>query len=1010
MDMASALPMISTGLGSSLERLGAALNNGLEIARFGGLTEPEASPYEVVVHEHTYMLRRYFPDTPVDGPPIMLVPPLMMTAEVWDVSRETSAVRMLAAAGIDPWVVDFGDPEREKGGLARTLADHVLAVSASIGHVHEHTGRNVHAGGYCQGGMFCYQAAAYRNSDGVGSIIAFGSPVDVRRALPPAVPDELWVLLRAGLDDVTPIISKLSLPGWMTKIGFRLLDPVKDLRQRIDFLRRLYDREWLMHTEAQRRFLAGAGFIAYPGPALRDLVDQIVVHNRLMLGGMVIGDHTISLADIKCPILAIVGEIDDIARPAAVRGIVHAAPNAEVYEMTMRSGHFGLVVGSKSKQITWPTVAGWIRWCEGMGERPETVRSMDGEGPPEAPEAAAGGDLREGAMLAMGLLSDALGIASRTLVDRGMSLLRLAGTVGSQLGRLTRLGGIQADTPISPALVLAEQASDSPEATIFLFAGRAFSYAEVDRRVDAVARGLISVGIRQGDRVGLLMSTRPSTLAMTTALSRIGAVAVMLRPGTDLAREIETGEAEFIVADPEHAALAIEVSSLPVFVLGGAGQPRSLPEGAADLESIDPEAVELPAWYEPNSGRADDTCLVLFSGEGEDLRPLTISNRRWALSAFGAASAGALTANDTVYCCTPLHHPTGILVCVGGALVGGARLAVATRFDAGIFWDEVRRYGASVVFYAGTMLTDVAFAPPRPGERDHPVRLFAGSGMPRGAWKRLTERYGATIVEFYASTQDNAVLANLSGKKIGSVGRPLPGSAEVALVGFDAERRRIVRNKDGFAVRCTPGEAGLLLVRVEHPRAALGLRLLRGVFAKGDAWIGRGALFRCDAEGDYWLVGRVADLIDTPAGTIFSAPIEDALSAVRGVELVVAYGVTLPGGRRHVPVAAVRVPAGVDVDPADIRHAVSKLDVEQRPVAIRVVNRVPLTAGYRPQKAALRAQGVDPSQVEGIVLAPVGKTEDWGALDADGFARLCRATRRAEKAPPGAKAASEEQR
>src|SRR5687768_16701393 len=94
-------------------RLGAAAQNALEVARFGGLeTGEEASPYDVVAHEPVYRLRHYFPDAE-SGPPVLLVPPLMLTADVYDVSPSASGVALLRENGADPWVVDFGSPERE---------------------------------------------------------------------------------------------------------------------------------------------------------------------------------------------------------------------------------------------------------------------------------------------------------------------------------------------------------------------------------------------------------------------------------------------------------------------------------------------------------------------------------------------------------------------------------------------------------------------------------------------------------------------------------------------------------------------------------------------------------------------------------------------------------------------------------------------------------------------------------------------------------------------------------
>ena len=94
---------------------------------------------------------------------------MMLAAEVYDVSPATSAVTILRDHGADPWVVDFGIPEREEGGLERTLADHVIAISDAVDRVRSETGRDVHLGGYSQGGMFCYQTAAYRRNEGLSS-------------------------------------------------------------------------------------------------------------------------------------------------------------------------------------------------------------------------------------------------------------------------------------------------------------------------------------------------------------------------------------------------------------------------------------------------------------------------------------------------------------------------------------------------------------------------------------------------------------------------------------------------------------------------------------------------------------------------------------------------------------------------------------------------------------------------------------------------------------------------
>jgi putative long chain acyl-CoA synthase len=760
-----------------LGRLVAAAQNGLEIARFGGLGEREPSPYRVVAEGAHHRLRHYF-DGEAEGPPALLVPPLMMTCEVWDVSPDTSAVAALHASGADPWVVDFGSPEAEEGGLERTLTDHVLAVSEAIDSVREATGRDVHLMGYSQGGMFCYQAAAYRNAafegdSGVASLVGFGTPVDLHRALPVDLPADVIAQVLETLGSVQSRLMPSGIPSWATKAGFQLMDPVNAVRQRIDFARQLYDREALLEREGMRRFLDDEAWIAFPGPALLDVMKQLVAHNRMLQGGFVIDDYSVTLASITCPILTFTGKSDSIAPAATVRAIYKAAPRAEAWEVELPAGHFGLVVGSRSAEITWPTVAHWLDWCEGKGERPENIVRL--EAPKEQDEPGALEQVGEGAGLLWNLGSELASNAANFLGSRFNVLGRLSEAVAPQLPRLGRLEGLRSDSRVSLGRVLAERAEESPDDTFFLFEGRAHSYEAANERIDNVVKGFLRCGVRHGEHVGVLMKTRPSALAACFALSRIGAVPVLLRPDVELHMQLRQVAVRHFVSDPEHGPAAVLAFGPGVLVLGGGGGKRKLPDGLVDMEAIDPARVEPPGWYTPDPGLAAELGLVLITGDAEGIGVNRVTNRRFATSAYGTATACALTSGDTVYCGSPTYHATGILVCVGGALVAGARLAMTepseTTFDTQRFWEDTRRYGVSVVFYTGAMLRFLVNAPDSKAERHHPIRLFAGSGMPKGIWKRVTERFHpARVVEFYASTEGNAVLVNLTGRKAGSVG------------------------------------------------------------------------------------------------------------------------------------------------------------------------------------------------------------------------------------------------
>src|SRR3954470_20200270 len=314
-----------------LRRIGRAWDNALELARAGRLTAPYGAPFELIHEERVYRLRRYARETspaaaPGPAAPLLLVPPLMVAAEVYDISPDVSAVAYLGRSGVDVWLVDFGAPEREEGGMSRTLDDHVRAVSQAVERVRAATGRDVHLAGYSQGGMFCYQAAAFRRSAGIASILALGSPVDLHRTLQVGedATERLLGGLRAALS--WPLARIEGLPGFLTSTGFKLLSARKEVRQLVDFVRNLHDREALEKREARRLFLGGEGFVAWPGPAFRKFVDELIVGNRMASGGFVIDGHTVALADITCPILYFVGNSAETGRPAAVRGIRRACP------------------------------------------------------------------------------------------------------------------------------------------------------------------------------------------------------------------------------------------------------------------------------------------------------------------------------------------------------------------------------------------------------------------------------------------------------------------------------------------------------------------------------------------------------------------------------------------------------------------------------------------------------------------------------------------------------------
>jgi acyl-CoA synthetase (AMP-forming)/AMP-acid ligase II len=230
-------------------------------------------------------------------------------------------------------------------------------------------------------------------------------------------------------------------------------------------------------------------------------------------------------------------------------------------------------------------------------------------------------------------------------------------------------------------------------------------------------------------------------------------------------------------------------------------------------------------------------------------------------------------------------------------------------------------------------------------------------------WKRLVDRFHTSVLEFYATTEGSAVLANVTGTKVGSLGQPLPGTSEVALVAYDFAEQSLVRSSEGRLVRCTVDQPGVLVARIDdsHPIANAeddvdaSRRIVRDVFEPGDAWFVSYDVLRMDSDGDYWFVDRALDLVLTPLGPVSTVAVEDALYELPEIAQVVALGVVGPTGPGELPVAALVMRPGYALDLAALSaHVNRRLDGHARPRYLRVVEEIPLNVGYRPVKQALR--------------------------------------------------------
>lgn len=953
-------------------------SNAMTLLRKGRLTAPYQAPFEVITEQKNYTLRHYLsvetPEYPVLDAPLILVPPLMVTSEVYDISPELSSVSWLLSQGIDVWLVDFGAPEKVEGGLDRTLDDHILAIDDAIDRVRKKTGKDVHLAGYSQGGMFVYQTAAYRRSKGLRSLMTFGAPVDVRKIIPIAVPGAVATrLIATGRRLVDrPLDEIKALPGYLTSAGFKLLSVRKEVEQMIQFFDLLPDRDALARREPRRRFLNGEGFVAWPAPALIRFIDEVVVKNLMANGGLVINHKPVSLTDITVPILCLVGSRDEIATPASVRAIHKSAPQASIHEIELRAGHFGIVVGSRALQYTWPTVAAWMRWQEGEGDEP-TFGALDKvERPSSSKEAnAVMGELYDSA-------ADWLDYLWGRMGDATQEISNTLETMRWQIPRLARLRRIRDDSRVGPGRTLQEQAEAIPNSDFFLWDDRAWTYAEANARVNRFVHIFHNHGIQKGDHVGVLMDNHPDYLTVTVALNRMGAVAVLFNAGLtgrSLQHAFEVAPLRALVIDPQHGPDTRGLK-IPIF---RTGYPEKASKKFIDvLPALDPNITQPPDDIEADPGLGGDVAMLMFTSGTTGLpRAAKITNRRWALAGLGTAAALQLTDRDTVYCSLPLYHSTGLLIGCGGALAGGSRLALAPKFSTTNFWTDIHRYGATVVVYIGELCRYLVNAPPKKLERTHAVRLFVGNGMRVNIWEQVLQRFGRVqVMEFYGSTEGNLILANLTGEKVGSVGKEMMPETVIELVQYDVENGDFVRDEQDHLVPCAVNEPGVMLSKISdnHPMShfdgyvdeALSMKnVVVDPFGDGENWFYTGDMFRRDEDGDFWFIDRLGDTYRWKGENVSTEEVAFVIQNQDIVDACAVYGVKVPGKEGRAGMVAIQLARNAKFDGDAFGKAVTDdLFPAAYPRFVRIVETLPVTSTLKLVKYDLQKDGIDLKKIQ----------------------------------------------
>lgn len=581
--------------------------------------------------------------------------------------------------------------------------------------------------------------------------------------------------------------------------------------------------------------------------------------------------------------------------------------------------------------------------------------------------------------------------------DAGASVARPS-VLGDWTRALAATAGIAAAPTRTLPILIEDLAASHGDAPALLSDAECFTYAQLDAQANRFARWASHAGLRRGDVVALLMENRPDYVAVWLGLTKAGIAVAMLN--TNLRGE---ALAHCVRAASPKAAI---VSAYFIEAWRGAGASMPTPDlwpygvDVAGHKRIDASLEALSGASLPADRVmptiADRALLIYTSGTTGLPKAANVSHGRvlsWALWFAGMLDTGP---DDRMYDCLPLYHSVGGVVAVGALLSRGGSVVIAPNFSASRFWRDIRRWDCTLAQYIGELCRYLQATPVQPDESTHKLRAFCGNGLRADVWQPFAVRFAIPrIVEFYAASEGTFSLYNMEGEP-GAIGR-VPGFLRhrfpAALVRHDEGLDAPARGPNGLCIRTGQGEPGEAIGRISAKdadfegytdRAASEAKILRDVFAVGDAWVRTGDLMRIDARGFWYFVDRIGDTFRWKGENVATCDVVAALAAWPGVRDACVYGVRVPHADGRAGMAAMTVTSAFTFDGL-AAHLDARLPAYARPLFLRLVHKLEVTGTFKHQTRALQDDGFDPTRVTDTLFVLDAKRGVYEVLSAETF-------------------------
>jgi long-chain acyl-CoA synthetase len=480
--------------------------------------------------------------------------------------------------------------------------------------------------------------------------------------------------------------------------------------------------------------------------------------------------------------------------------------------------------------------------------------------------------------------------------------------------------------------VLAAHLARRPDQT-FLIApetGRVLSYREIDRQAQLLARYLRSRGLQRGDKVALYLHNGYQAALLFLAAMIGGYVVAPLN----------------LLSQRSQLAYVLDHCDCRILFVG-LGMESAIREALTEVHRpievivIDPDATdlfvekELPKEKPEIVAPGDPALLMYTSGTTGTPKGALLTHANLLASASVVAAWHSLTPEDRCLSSLPIYHINGQVIATVTPFVSGGSLIAPHRFSVSTWWDLVERHQATWVNMVPTIIAYLLnAAEPGRSYRFPRVRFgrSASAPLPPEQHRAFEKTFGVSVIECMGMTETaSIVFANPQDpakRKIGSVGLPC-----------------------GVEAKLVEGE-----IRLRGPNVMAGYYKSPGETAKAfdaDGWMRTGDLGERDADGYYFITGRLKELIIKGGENIAPREIDEALLKHPAVLEAAAVGVPHPDYGQDIRACVVLKP-GAQASPEDLRaFCVVELGPYKTPREFRFVAELPKGPSGKVQRLKL---------------------------------------------------------